>query len=207
MRIAEPLLRKGVKVFDISFWKSTADRPLHRTGREVHYPSAVDLLDPYILLVHQGMIEAIFEDDLGERGTFVLRNTSFVDFDYTPQMVRPLTVTCRQENVQATASFATRYLVGCDGSHSKVRKCIPGSAPAGASTDSVWGLLDGVLDTDFPDIWSKVVVHSDELGSVMMMPRERGLTRVSSYGLALPRLWSRVMCIHRGLCNLEQKRS
>ncbi|KAJ4338347.1 hypothetical protein N0V95_008083 [Ascochyta clinopodiicola] len=178
MRVAEPLLRKGVKIYDIAFWKSSTHESLHRTGREVHYPPVVDLLDPYILLVHQGMVEAVFEDDLRERGTTVLRNTAFESLEYTPQMIRPLTVCCKQDVNQAKKSFATRYVVGCDGAHSKVRKAIPGSTPVGASSDAVWGVLDGVLDTDFPDIWSKVVIQSETLGSVLMIPRERGLTRL-----------------------------
>jgi 2-polyprenyl-6-methoxyphenol hydroxylase-like FAD-dependent oxidoreductase len=178
MRVVEPLLRKGVKIFDIAFWKSTAEKSLHRTGREVHYPPVVDLLDPYLLLVHQGMVEGVFEDDLRERGTVVSRNTAFIDFEYTPMSIRPLTVNCRQNVNQAKKTFSTRYIVGCDGAHSKVRKCIPGATPVGSSGESIWGVLDGVLDTDFPDVWSKVVVQSDALGSVLMIPRERGLTRL-----------------------------
>ncbi|KAH6848735.1 FAD monooxygenase-like protein [Alternaria alternata] len=178
MRIAEPLLRKGVKIYDIAFWKSSAEKSLHRTGREIHYPPVVDLLDPYILLVHQGMVEGVLEDDLRERGVVVSRNTAFVDFDYTPMSIRPLTVNCQQDVNHAKKTFATRYIVGCDGAHSKVRKTIPGATPVGSSTDAVWGVLDGVLDTDFPDIWSKVVIQSDALGSVLMIPRERGLTRL-----------------------------
>jgi len=178
MRIAEPLLRKGVRIYDIAFWQSSAAKPLHRTGRDIHYPPVVDLLDPFILLVHQGMVEAMFEDDLRERGVVVSRNTAFVDFDYTPMAIRPLTVHCRQNVNYTKRSFSTRYIVGCDGAHSKVRKCIPGATPIGSSTDAVWGVLDGVLSTDFPDIWSKVVVQSEAYGSVLMIPRERGLTRL-----------------------------
>jgi phenol 2-monooxygenase len=178
MRLAEPLLRKGVKIYDIAFWKSTSEQSLHRTGREVHYPPVVDLLDPYILLVHQGMVESVFIDDLSERGTEVSRNTAFVDLEYTPMSIRPLTVNCETDVNHAKKSFYTRYVVGCDGAHSKVRKCIPGATPVGSSSDAVWGVLDGVLDTDFPDIWSKVVVQSEALGSVLMIPRERGLTRL-----------------------------
>ncbi|KAL6703059.1 hypothetical protein ACN47E_010266 [Coniothyrium glycines] len=178
MRLAEPLLRKGVRIYDIAFWKSTADTPLERTGREIHYPPVVDLLDPYILLVHQGMVESLFVDDLQERGTLVTRNTAFDSFEYTPMSVRPLTVNCRQDVGDTKTSYATNYIVGCDGAHSKVRRCIPGATPVGSSTDAVWGVLDGVLDTDFPDIWSKVVVQSETLGSILMIPRERGLTRL-----------------------------
>ncbi|KAF2705078.1 hypothetical protein K504DRAFT_440928 [Pleomassaria siparia CBS 279.74] len=177
MRLAEPLLRKGVRIYDIAFWKSTAEKSLHRTGREIHYPPVVDLLDPYILLVHQGMVEDIFIDDLSERGVEVERSTAFVDLEYTPQNNRPLTINCTQDD-KTPKSYGARYLVGCDGAHSMVRKQIPDSTPVGASSDAVWGVLDGVLDTDFPDIWSKVVVHSDELGSVLMIPRERNMTRL-----------------------------
>lgn len=158
--------------------KSTSEESLHRTGREVHYPPVVDLLDPYILLVHQGMVETVFVDDLKERGVDVERNTAFVDYEHAPQKVRPLHITCRQNVDQSNKTYGTRVLVGCDGAHSQVRKTIPDSTPVGASSDAVWGVLDGVLDTDFPDIWSKVVVHSEQLGSILMIPRERNLTRL-----------------------------
>lgn len=154
MRLADPLLRKGVKVHDIAFWKSTATQSMHRTSRKVHYPPAVDLLDPYILLVHQGMVEAIFEDDIRERGNQVTRNTNFTGFEYTPHSVRPLKVLCEQEPGRKPKSYATRYVVGCDGAHSQVRKAIPDATLVGASSDTIWGVLDGVLDTDCKQAWS-----------------------------------------------------
>ncbi len=180
MRLAEPLLRKGVRVYDVTFWKSTNKTSLHRTGREAHYPPVVDLLDPYILLVHQGMVEGIFEDDLRERGTVVTRNTKFIDIEHTPASIRPLTVHFWRGSVTTNKSYLANYVIGCDGAHSQVRKCIPGARATlkGSSTDAVWGVLDGVLDTDFPDIWTKAVVQSDEFGSLLMIPRERGLTRL-----------------------------
>jgi phenol 2-monooxygenase len=181
MRLAEPLLSKGVRIYDIAFWKSTATQPLSRTGREVHYPPVVDLLDPYILLVHQGMVERVFVDDLSERGVTVVRNMTFVAIDHARYAAQPLTVHCDYLNRDQTTTkttYATRYLVGCDGAHSQVRRSMANSSPVGASSDAVWGVLDGVLDTNFPDIWSKVVVHSEQYGSVLMIPRERNLTRL-----------------------------
>lgn len=178
MRLAEPLLRKGVKVYDIAFWRSTLKESLHRTGREIHYPPIIDVLDPYILLVHQGMVESLFIADLKERGVEVKRNTAFVDFDYTPEKARPLQVTCKVNVDQAKKCLGTRYLVGCDGAHSQVRKSLPDSRPVGASYDAIWGVLDGQIDTDFPDLWSKAIVYSEEAGSILMIPRERNLTRL-----------------------------
>lgn len=64
-----------------------------------------------------------------------------------------------------------------DGAHSKVRKSIPEARPVGLSHPSVWGVLDGELITDFPDIWSKTLVYSQEHGSILIIPRERNMTR------------------------------
>ncbi|KAF2203541.1 FAD monooxygenase-like protein [Delitschia confertaspora ATCC 74209] len=178
MRLAEPLLRKGVRIYDIAFWKSTSTQKLHRTARETYYPPLVDLLDPYMLLVHQGMVESVFVNDLKERGVEVQRNTAFVDYKYTPKKVRPLQILAQSNVDQVPKTLGTRYLVGCDGAHSQVRKCLPDSRPVGVSRDAVWGVLDGVVDTEFPDIWSKVVISSEEHGSVLILPRERNITRL-----------------------------
>lgn len=43
---------------------------------------------------------------------------------------------------------------------------------------SVWGVLDGEVDTDFPDIWTKTVIFSEQYGSILIMPRERDMTRL-----------------------------
>ena len=64
-----------------------------------------------------------------------------------------------------------------DGAHSKVRKSIPEAKPVGMSQPAVWGVLDGELETDFPDIWSKTLVYSQEHGSILIIPRERNMTR------------------------------
>lgn len=45
------------------------------------------------------------------------------------------------------------------------------------SQAAIWGVLDGELITDFPDIWSKTLVYSQEHGSILIVPRERNMTR------------------------------
>lgn len=45
------------------------------------------------------------------------------------------------------------------------------------SQPAVWGVLDGELDTDFPDIWSKTLVYTQDIGSILIIPRERNMTR------------------------------
>ncbi|KAH6610474.1 fad binding domain-containing [Trichoderma cornu-damae] len=175
MRLADPLLQRGVRVFDISFWRSTADASLHRLGREVHYPPVIDVLDPYILLVHQGMVEGLFVDDLRKRGKGVRRNTAFESY-YVPKS-GPVQVRCHTNVTQDKRTILTEYLVGCDGAHSKVRKNMPNVEAVGMSHPDIWGVLDGELITNFPDIWSKTLVYSEEHGSILIVPRERNMTR------------------------------
>jgi phenol 2-monooxygenase len=182
MRLADPLLQRGVRVYDISFWRSTPEEPLHRLGREVHYPPIIDVLDPYILLVHQGMVESLFIEDLKKRGLEVRRNTAFdsysvCDSSGSSSKSAPLQVNCRTNVTQDRKTILAQYLVGCDGAHSKVRKNMPDTRPQGVSQASVWGVLDGELETDFPDIWSKTLVYSQQHGSILIIPRERNMTR------------------------------
>jgi phenol 2-monooxygenase len=177
MRLADPLLQRGVRVFDIAFWRSTAEEPLRRLGREVHYPPVIDVLDPYILLVHQGMVEGLFIEDMKKRGQDVRRNIAFESYNVPDDKSGPLRVNCRANVVQDRKTILAQYLIGCDGAHSKVRKSIPDVKAVGLSQEAIWGVLDGEIITDFPDIWSKTLVYSQEHGSILIIPRERTMTR------------------------------
>ena len=100
-------------LYDISFWSSTAEEPLRRLGREVHYPPIIDVLDPYILLVHQGMVESLFIEDMRTRGVEIRRNTVFDSYNLPEDKSRPLQVNCRTNVTQDRRSIHTQYLVGC----------------------------------------------------------------------------------------------
>lgn len=66
-----------------------------------------------------------------------------------------------------------RYVVGCDGARSSVRKSL--SIPLeGDSANKAWGVMDLLLVTDFPDIRVKSFIQSKEHGAVMTIPREGG---------------------------------
>lgn len=70
-----------------------------------------------------------------------------------------------------------KFLVGCDGAHSWVRNQL-GFVLTGESTDYIWGVLDIVPVTNFPDIRMRCAIHSANQGSVMVIPRENKLVRL-----------------------------
>jgi phenol 2-monooxygenase len=70
-----------------------------------------------------------------------------------------------------------KYVLGADGAHSWTRKQI-GVSLQGDSTDYIWGVLDIVPITDFPDIRMRCAIHSASSGSVMVIPRENKLVRL-----------------------------
>ncbi|KAJ5355660.1 Monooxygenase FAD-binding [Penicillium concentricum] len=135
------------------------------------------------------MVEEVMIDDMEARGVFVTRNSKFVScsrVDGTTQL------DIVYEDVATSTSHKIRadYLVGCDGSRSKVRSFIPDAELDGELTNEAWGVLDdmslrrtlpnptSVIDTDFPDLWSKVALRSHFAGTTLCIPRERGMTRL-----------------------------
>lgn len=76
-----------------------------------------------------------------------------------------------------TETVHAKYMLGADGAHSWVRREL-GFTLEGESTDYIWGVLDIVPITDFPDIRMRCAIHSAESGSVMVIPRENKLVRL-----------------------------
>lgn len=89
----------------------------------------------------------------------------------------------RQSQLNAKANtketVKAKFMVGCDGAHSWVRNQLGDDFKLqGESTDYIWGVLDIIPVTDFPDIRMRCAIHSAEHGSVMVIPRENKLVRL-----------------------------
>jgi phenol 2-monooxygenase len=70
-------------------------------------------------------------------------------------------------------TMRARYVVGCDGARSTVRKSI-GRALSGDSANHAWGVMDVLAVTDFPDVRYKTLIQSAGGGSMLIIPREGG---------------------------------
>jgi phenol 2-monooxygenase len=80
-------------------------------------------------------------------------------------------------NSNEVEHIKAKFLVGCDGAHSWVRRQV-GFSLEGSSTDYIWGVLGIVPITDFPDIRHRCAIHSADAGSLMVIPRENKLVRL-----------------------------
>lgn len=115
---------------------------MSRTSREIHYPPSVDTLDPYVLLVHQGMIEDVFLKDLKSHGVQVTRSSPFV-LCSSKDSNNIIESTCKDAITGGGKIIRSKYVIGCDGAHSQVRKSMPGVTMEGQSGNAAWGVLDG----------------------------------------------------------------
>jgi phenol 2-monooxygenase (NADPH) len=136
----------------------------------------VDTLDPYLLNAHQGFVEDVLLKDMMERGYDVTRDITFVDFQPTAD-TSLIDIICESNETHEKSTFTAKFLVGCDGAHSNVRRSM-GARQIGSRIGEIWGVLDGVLDTNFPDLYSKTIIHSKDAGTLLLLPRERNMTRI-----------------------------
>ncbi|KAJ5135500.1 uncharacterized protein N7515_004778 [Penicillium bovifimosum] len=72
-------------------------------------------------------------------------------------------------------TIKARYLIGCDGAHSWTRRQL-GIPTEGSDTDHIWGVVDVVPLSDFPDV-RRVCVVTNAAGTILVIPRERNLVR------------------------------
>ncbi|KAG9083839.1 hypothetical protein FS749_005701, partial [Ceratobasidium sp. UAMH 11750] len=68
-----------------------------------------------------------------------------------------------------------KYVIGCDGAHSWTRAQL-GIDMVGDTSDSVWGLVDVFIDSNFPDIRNLTVVENNGRRGVLV-PRENDMVR------------------------------
>ena len=124
----------------------------------------------------------------------LFRNTAFVSCQTFPEShddlakTHPVEVVLENPETRQQWTVRTKYLLGCDGARSRVRKCVAGGGEGdgewkgkitmqGEATDIIWGVMDARVKTTFPDIKYKCLIHSKDAGSIMVIPREAGLCR------------------------------
>lgn len=170
--ISDEIENEACQMWQFAFWNPSPnkERIIERTSvvPEVIPPARFG----YEATIHQGRIERIMEMDLlrySKKG--VMRNTRLIDVKIDKEGDAEFPVIATIDTGGSKRAVRTKYLVGADGAHSIVRQCM-GLRLEGESLDHIWGVVDLVADTNFPDIRRRCGIHSPA-GSVMIIPRER----------------------------------
>lgn len=176
---ADKVKRESVWINETTFWQPDPQNPDHirRVGRVQDVADGLSEM-PHVL-INQARIHDMFLEIMRNSpnrlepvyGTRVDKLTVDTDAEQYPVTVT-LTRTapgCEGE----TFTVRARYVVGCDGARSSVRKSIGGSLH-GDAAHQAWGVMDVLAVTDFPDFRMKSVIQSSSAGSILFLPREGG---------------------------------
>ncbi|HJF15957.1 MAG TPA: FAD-dependent monooxygenase [Enteractinococcus helveticum] len=163
---------------EMNFWTPDEQNPenICRTSRELDDPTGISEFKH--LVVNQARVLDYFAE-FAERSPSRLKPDYGYEFvsqhvdethDYPIEVALKITAGPHEGNIRRVR---TKYLIGSDGAHSKVRKSI-GRVPIGDKSNHAWGVMDVLVESNFPDIRTKCSIHSHDGGSILLIPREGG---------------------------------
>ena len=166
------------RVFEVAFWDPAPEGKIARTGTWASCPSFLDARYPFTALLHQGLIERVFIEDLEKNGNHVQRPWTITRFDTNhANPDYPVEVDLKNLDSNVIETVQAKYLFSGEGARSFVRDQLKVQIRHKDPISYVWGVMDGVVRTNFPDIKMKCTIHSDH-GSIMVIPREDNMVRL-----------------------------
>ncbi|KAK8128801.1 Phenol 2-monooxygenase [Apiospora sp. TS-2023a] len=197
--IAGQVYEEAALDYQIRYWASSNYR-LNAEGRLDRAQSinsqAAGICRFQQCLLSQGRIEELLEDRIS-RGKGRLRVDRDVetlsltlhqrDDPDAGAETHPVQVTVRHrgrggggcmggDDDHVEETIRAKCVIGADGAHSWTRRQL-GLTMRGEQANHVWGVVDLVAVTDFPDIRQTCVVCSEH-GNLHVVPRERGMVRL-----------------------------
>ncbi len=170
---ADKVMKEGYWVNETNFWRPDSSNPsnLVRNARVQDVKDGLSEM-PHIVL-NQGRVHDMYID--------IMRNSpTRLEVDYSHKLIElqinqpgeyPIlaTIDCNGEIKKVKA----KYIVGCDGAGSLVRRTIGGELK-GDREGQAWGVMDVLPSTNFPDIRFKCIIKSATEGNILLIPREGG---------------------------------
>ncbi|MEM6746335.1 MAG: FAD-binding monooxygenase [Pseudomonadota bacterium] len=176
---AEKVKREAYWVNETTFWNPNPDRPdeIYRTGLIQDVEDGLSEM-PHVILnqarVHDRYLEVMRNSPTRLEPHY---NHHLVDLHVSDDNTDfPVEVTLQktgEADHDETVTIRARYVVGCDGARSSVRRSI-GRELKGGQSNQAWGVMDVLAVTDFPDIRRKSLIKSANEGNIIIIPREGG---------------------------------
>ncbi|WP_187968836.1 FAD-binding monooxygenase [Aquibium microcysteis] len=176
---ADEVMKEGYWVNETTFWKPDPADPRHivRSGRVDDVEEGLSEM-PHVIL-NQARVHDMYLDVMRRSPSRLVPDYGrrLIDLTVDPDGgAHPVTVTLERVEPGRDGGRETvraRYVVGCDGARSAVRRAI-GRELAGDSANQAWGVMDVLAVTDFPDIRFKSLIQSAGEGNIVLIPREGG---------------------------------
>tara|TARA_B100000902_G_scaffold245639_1_gene232556 strand:+ start:39 stop:1970 length:1932 start_codon:yes stop_codon:yes gene_type:complete len=179
---SEIILKESYWLNQIAYWDGDKkDQDKIKRTKKVNDPRVGLSEFPHVVL-NQARIHDLLLDGMKNSSTQLepIYDCDFVDFKINDKELNdpskyPITATVLQKKNKKSykKKISARYIVGCDGAKSRVRKCL--NIPLkGEASDSAWGVMDALVQTNFPDIRVKCFIKTRNHGSILVIPREGG---------------------------------
>lgn len=170
---AEKVLKESYWVNEVAFWRpGPAGEPLVRTSRILDVEEDLSEM-PHVILsqarVHEFYLDIMAKSPRRLTPDYGCEVAGVVE---TGDALYPNALQLRRDNGE-TFEVKAKYIVGCDGARSTIRKHM-GHQLKGEASRQLWGVMDVLAVTDFPDIRLKAAIQSAEAGSILIIPREGG---------------------------------
>ncbi|MGE0566015.1 MAG: FAD-binding monooxygenase [Pseudolabrys sp.] len=177
---SERVMKEACWITETTFWKPDERNPgnIIRSGRVQDVEEGLSEF-PHVVL-NQARVHDFYLDVMHRSAAKLAPHYGrrLIDLEIRAAGNDPYRVTARLERLDPghegeTETVRARYVVGCDGARSTVRKSI-GRALRGDSANHAWGVMDVLAVTDFPDVRYKCLIQSAQDGSIVIIPREGG---------------------------------
>ena len=179
---AERITAEAYNIGYMNFWGPDPEHPenIIRTTRTEDYGLKISEF-PHLIVNQARVLDYFAEAALHGPGRIVPDyGIEFVGLTTHPGEEYQVEVRVRYtagERNGEERTIRAKYVVGCDGARSGVREAI-GREHIGAFSAHAWGVMDVLVNTDFPDWRTKCAINA-EAGNILHIPREGGyLSRV-----------------------------
>lgn len=148
------MAHQPAKVYEVAFWDpQSGGKGIHRTGNWAACPKFINARYPFTTLLHQGLIERVFIDDLHQNGADVQRPWTITGFRNDPQNdTYPIEVDLKHMQTDEKETVRAKYLFSGEGARSFIRDKLGVKLRHKDPISHVWGVMDGVVRTNFPDV-------------------------------------------------------
>src|SRR5215207_3520051 len=174
---AERIVAEAYNIAYMNFWGPDPENPRNivRTARTEDYAFKISEF-PHLIVNQARVLDYFAEAAANGPGRIVPDyGVEFLGLTVHEDGEHPVEVRVRHTTGPRAGEERTvraTYVVGCDGARSGVREAI-GRQHVGGASAHAWGVMDVLVNTDFPDWRTKCAINSSA-GNILHIPREGG---------------------------------